>query len=759
MKLGKHALWSIGVVLLGAVPAMAGPCRTEARITPGNQVVDETTFGAATVVMLNGQSSKDTATFFWTQTGGPPVTLDDPTSAKPKFSAPDVGPAGAVLTFELTAKGCSPEQTSRLATTINVTNVVTNRAPTASVTVANTAPPYAVFEGMAVTLDGSGSSDPDGDILSYAWNQTGGTPVTLTPDATGQFATFTAPPEQYPNGETLTFRLSVSDGSLGATTEVGITVQSVNQPPSVILSCPAAVNEGAPVTLDGSGSSDPDAGQLLYQWSQLQGVPNADLVAVDLTGPGLTFVAPHLTSPTYDTMTFGLRVVDNGNLSGTETCSVKVLDVTPPRFTGGTGDLKKEATSAAGAVVTFDPTARDDFDGDVAVTCTPESGSQFGLGTNPVTCGAADAAGNRVEVTFTVTVEDTTPPVIAPHDPVTAEATGPAGAEVPYTSPETSDAVDGTGTATCAPASGSTFPLGETAVTCTAADMAGNAAIATTFTVTVVDTTPPALTLTGPAGPVEGDTLGGATVSYTASAGDLVDGAVEVTCDRASGSLFPVGATTVTCSAVDTRGNRGAGSFTVTVVDTTPPVITFGGTIADGASFVFGSTPPVSTCTASDIVSGDVPCAVSGYDTRVGTHPLTATATDKAGNTATATQSYTVLPWTLSGFYRPVDMNATNTVKGGSTVPMKFEVFAGATELTTTASIKSIQLKSVGCISLSSSEDPVEFVETGGTQLRYDTTAGQFIFNWQTPKLPGTCYVVTVTTQDDSTLSANFKLK
>ena len=50
-------------------------------------------------------------------------------------------------------------------------------------------------------------------------------------------------------------------------------------------------------------------------------------------------------------------------------------------------------------------------------------------------------------------------------------------------------------------------------------------------------------------------------------------------------------------------------------------------------------------------------------------------------------------------------------------------------------------------------------VTTGGTSLRYDGTAGQFIQNWQTPKTAGSCYIVTMTTDDGSSISANFKLK
>lgn len=154
-------------------------------------------------------------------------------------------------------------------------------------------------------------------------------------------------------------------------------------------------------------------------------------------------------------------------------------------------------------------------------------------------------------------------------------------------------------------------------------------------------------------------------------------------------------------------------------------------------------------------------CTVSGYSTAVGTHTLTATATDAAGNTATESRSYTVAAWTLKGFYQPVDMNGVwNTVKNGSTVPFKFEVFAGSTELTATTVVSSFTAVQVQCGSGSAIEDAIEeFADTGATTLRYDAVSGQFVRNWATPKKPGTCWKVTMTTQDGSSLSALFKLK
>ena len=121
--------------------------------------------------------------------------------------------------------------------------------------------------------------------------------------------------------------------------------------------------------------------------------------------------------------------------------------------------------------------------------------------------------------------------------------------------------------------------------------------------------------------------------------------------------------------------------------------------------------------------------------------------------------TYTVLSWRLTGFYSPVDMGGVwNTVKGGSTVPLKFEVFVGSNELTSTSAVKSFTQKVVTCSS-GAGVDEIEITSTGGTSLRYDSTGGQFIQNWATPKKPGTCWDVTMTTQDGSSLLAHFMLK
>jgi hypothetical protein len=217
-----------------------------------------------------------------------------------------------------------------------------------------------------------------------------------------------------------------------------------------------------------------------------------------------------------------------------------------------------------------------------------------------------------------------------------------------------------------------------------------------------------------------------------------------------------------TGTAYDNAGNSASATVSDVDVDLTPPTLTWSDGPADGGSYYFGFVPAEPTCTADDTLSGPDGCNVTGYGTTVGPHTMTATAYDKAGNSYVEQRTYTVLAWTLYGFYRPVDMPnpgiVLNTVKGGSTVPLKFEIFAGSTELTDPAYVASFVQAKIQCDG-SAATDEIEVTTTGGTSLRYDPVAGQFVQNWQTPKQPGQCYRVTMTTQDGSSLVAYFKLK
>ena len=175
-------------------------------------------------------------------------------------------------------------------------------------------------------------------------------------------------------------------------------------------------------------------------------------------------------------------------------------------------------------------------------------------------------------------------PSVATGTPI--EATGPNGAIVDYTTPSAVDA-----TVTCVKPSGSEFRIGVSYVTCTATD--GVWSSECTFPVVVVDTTAPNVTCPidmkntsaignyAAGGAWEATSPGGAVVTYDPPiTSDLVDENVEVTCDPPSGSIFEIGSTYVTCTAVDDSGNNtydkileNECDFEVVVVDSTPPEI------------------------------------------------------------------------------------------------------------------------------------------------------------------------------------------
>ncbi len=188
------------------------------------------------------------------------------------------------------------------------------------------------------------------------------------------------------------------------------------------------------------------------------------------------------------------------------------------------------------------------------------------------------------------------------------EATGPSGAVVSFTSSASDTGGPPSPVVTCTPPSGSTFPLGMTTVSCSATDAAGNTGTGS-FTVTVRDTTAPSLTL--PANmTVMAIGPSGATVAFTASASDTVSPlSPPVICVPPSGSVFPLGMTTVSCSATDAAGNTGTGSFTVTVRDTTVPSLTLPANMTVEAT---GSSGAVVTFVAT--ATDNVGVGVAGAD-------------------------------------------------------------------------------------------------------------------------------------------------
>jgi hypothetical protein len=288
-----------------------------------------------------------------------------------------------------------------------------------------------------------------------------------------------------------------------------------------------------------------------------------------------------------------------------------------------------EATSASGANVTFFVGGFSFVDPPPAptVVCDHNSGDLYPIGETIVHCTATDSFGSA-SGSFPVFVLDTTGPVVTvPADILTSNPV------VTYSASAT-DAVNGSVTVNCSPASGSTFALGTTVVTCIAYDAQANIGIGT-FNVTVSNG--PVLTLPADI-TAEATSSAGAVVSFTVTATDNAS----IVCTPASGSTFALGTTAVNCTATAVTGTT-SGSFNVTVRDTTPPVLSLPANITAEATGPSGA-PVMFTVSATDLVDGSRPVTcdhASGATYALGTTTVQCTATDTHNNTAHG--SFTIL--------------------------------------------------------------------------------------------------------------------
>ncbi|MCX5852538.1 MAG: PKD domain-containing protein, partial [Deltaproteobacteria bacterium] len=317
-----------------------------------DQLVDE-----EVLVTLDGSGSTDSdgtiASYLWTKMAGPAVTLSDPTAMNPTFTSPSVGAGGASLTFQLTVTDNGELQNTDTCV-VNVSKV--NVPP-----VADAGPNQTVDEEVVVTLNGSGSTDPDGTIASWQWTQTGGPAVTLS-DSSAMSPTFTSPTVGV-EGEALTFELTVTDdGELQDTDTCIVNVSYVNLPPIANAGPDQTVDQEVEVTIDGSASHDDDGTIVSYHWEQTGGP------SVFLSDPAS--VTPVFTTPLYEEganiLTFILTVTDDGGLLGEDTCTITVIHNNPPEPPLLTGP-EDGAIFVIGDAITLTAGAYDDPEDDAHV--------------------------------------------------------------------------------------------------------------------------------------------------------------------------------------------------------------------------------------------------------------------------------------------------------------------------------------------------------------------------------------------------------
>ena len=345
----------------GAISAITGDAHVGAMLTAGSVASDP---DAVTASNTSGEVSVTPAHQWQSAADGTAADSDDWAAISGATGAtyePVVGDVGRIIRVVATYTGV-PGFASQTATS----------AATAAVIAMPNTPPVAdagrdqtVFVGMAITVNGSASSDPDGDTLTYSWVQTGGTTVALS-GATTSGLTFTAPAT---TGR-LTFTLTVTDdGSPPAshTDTVIITVTAaVNHPPMANAGDDQEVATGALVILDGSGSRDPDGDDnaLTYSWehTRTDGIPTTPATAIALTNADT--VSPTFPTTTAGVLTFTLTVTDTGSPQASRASTVTITVTGDVASTEAT--LSALAISPGGLTPEFN-SAREDTDYTVTV--------------------------------------------------------------------------------------------------------------------------------------------------------------------------------------------------------------------------------------------------------------------------------------------------------------------------------------------------------------------------------------------------------
>jgi len=334
---------------------------------------------------------------------------------------------------------------------------------------------------------------------------------------------------------------------------------------------------------------------------------------------------------------------------------------------------KSASVAADGSCVASASIDDGSFDPDGATpTCDQSPAGPYALGTTNVTLTCTDDAGLTDDCSADVTVTDQTKPVVTCPSPPTVECTGSEQATATFSATAT-DNCDANPTATCVPASGSSFSLGATSVDCSSTDTAGNTGTCA-FDVTVEDTTKPSITC--PANVSITSNPGQCSVdrSFTVTASDVCDPSPQIACvDQDAGAVsptshsYPVGTTTVTCTATDSSGLTEECSFTVTVND--PPIVNASPT---SQSVQYSDVVDAVTVTATDcgdqdltLTTGTIPAGLTlgaascgddgsggtvctwsitgAMDEPAGTYPVSLTASDGLLSSAAGSTTFIVL--------------------------------------------------------------------------------------------------------------------
>ncbi len=325
------------------------------------------------------------------------------------------------------------------------------------------------------------------------------------------------------------------------------TAGQANRPPTAVCqNVTKAADTNCMASVDAaevdSGSSDPDGDPITLSLSP--------------TGPfGL------------GTNNVTLSVADNQGATNTCSATITVVDTTPPTITCASNISTQIPPAQTSVVINYPAPAASDACSSVNVVSVPPPGSSFLLGTNTVTCTATDGAGNTNSCSFKIIVipkpATNSAPTAVCHDVTKAAGTNcmasvSAGEVDAGSSDPDADPI----TLTLSPAG--PFAPGTNAVTLTVADNHGGTN-SCSANVIVVDNTPP--TITCPSN-ISTQVLPGVTtaaVNFPLPVASDTCSTASVVCVPPSGTSFPLGTNTVTCTATDAANNQSVCTFHVMV--------------------------------------------------------------------------------------------------------------------------------------------------------------------------------------------------
>lgn len=275
------------------------------------------------------------------------------------------------------------------------------------------------------------------------------------------------------------------------------------------------------------------------------------------------------------------------------------------------------------------------------------------------------------------------------------------------------------------------------------------------------EATPPVLHLPADI-TAEATSPAGAIVNFITTVTDARDTNLVATCTPASGSQFPLGATTVNCSATNSRNKTATGNFNVLVVDTTAPVVTVNG-VSNGGVYNLGAVPTAS-CSTIDSVTGvavQATLSVTG-GTANGVGHFTATcsgAKDNAGNIAPAVSAGFDVHYIFSGFLTALSPDGSDgkTFNVGSTVPVKWQLKnAQGGFIVAPSAVGAIQVApDPSCVA--GQQGLAIDANFTGTGLQENNDRYQF--NWKTTGLNTGCYAFLLPLDDGTVQSAVVQLR